>query len=219
MDWRLEGADSDEGMDEFLEMMSEMNSMLAKLEGVEFDVELYRDGRFKDVNGLDEIISNLNREFPDLHVADRNELIEIIQQVLGERSIKTNLELITNIFPGKMVETGDSWSKKHFSESGHNVTFTTLFTLSEVNKDYMLLSGDMEVSSDSSNSDENRKTKSSYDGGGTITMKLHPESGWIKQVDSKFTINGEMTFDYGEEMNVSDNKMYMQINQSVKINN
>jgi len=113
----------------------ELNPMLkvfAFLVDKKFSMKMAPDGTVTDIEGLDKLFDDMIKalELPDGPMKDS--IIKSVKGQFGEKAMKEAMGKMTAIYPGKLVEVGDTWSLKLNMEMGMAMSIDSTYTLKSI---------------------------------------------------------------------------------------
>ena len=111
--------------------------MMSNIVGKSFQLFINEDGSIEKVVGFEDVFNSTDGAGN-----------EMLKQTFGDSSLVQNMNQITNIYPGKAVDIGDTWVKT-FSGTIANMMVskaTTSIELAEVNGEVAVLSMDAQLS-------------------------------------------------------------------------
>lgn len=160
--------------------------VLTNLIGKSFLMRVNETGQVENIEGLAELIESID----DQHA-------EILKQSFGDSSIIQSMNQITNIYPDKPVNTGDSWVKKSSGSIAGMLhsTVTSQFSLSAINEGVATLSvdGQMVFSKlEGSNNPLFQNAELDLNGTQQGTMEVDRATGLPTQTTLKQNVNGTL---------------------------
>lgn len=169
--------------------------------GENFQMEIDNKGKVVSVNGLKNIVSNVEGKLANDFTGDEKKLLkELLSSSLSTEAIKSQFEESLNIFPDKSLKIGEQWSdSQNISEGPIKGTNKVTRTFKGVDNGLatITVNGTQNVSGSDTQQGitMNMTNKASLNG----KIDLDLESGWIKKVSltKKESIN--TTYQQGEQ--------------------
>lgn len=97
-------------------------NIFAGLVGATFSMKISSAGKIIETSGLDEIMSKVIS-------SSAMPIDPQIQAIIGEGGLRQGIEQMFNIYPGKLVRPGDTWSKNQMISAGLNFDVSSSYTL------------------------------------------------------------------------------------------
>src|SRR5690625_4306784 len=119
--------------------------------------------------------------------------IQIINSYKGEE-LKSNIEMITAIYPDSPVNRGDKWTINTKLESGMSANMTTDYEFAELTSEYALIKGKSTiVTADKDAYIESNGMPMKYDLTGSMDseIKVDKNTGWIIEATINQKIEGD----------------------------
>lgn len=131
---------------------------------------------------------------------------EQIVEAYGDESLKSNMELMTAIYPSDPVKVGDKWHLETDTESAVAmlVHVATEYELAELTADYALIKGTGVVST--SNRENSNPIMAmmpfmfEFEGAIVSELKVDLKTGWIIEANINQEIQGETAMPESPEM-------------------
>lgn len=168
-------------------------AIMGRIIGKSFDVLIAPDGTIVSVHGLDSIVTALTQGNGDLQVDIKNQF--------SDSSIKMMMASSFDMYPGKTVKPGDSWTKKSsMNFSGFTITIESTYTLQSVNGDIATLKAHSTMTLPSKKTeDQGIPLEMELNGTQNATMELSVSSGHIISAKTDQDIKGKIKAG-GQEM-------------------
>lgn len=182
-------------------------SLLDEMEGKTFQVTMNHKGEITDVENFDAIIEPIFEKLADeLTEEQKKEIKEQIVQAYGDESLKSNMELMTAIYPSDPVKVGDKWHLDTDTESAVAmlVHVATEYELAELTAEYALIKGTGVVST--SNRENSNPIMAQmpfmfeFEGAIVSELKVDLNTGWIIGANINQEIEGEAAMPEAPEM-------------------
>lgn len=164
--------------------MSMMSNMFYAMKGKSFEMKVNDKGEVVSVTGMDEMMNAMMNSL----TADENArqaMAQAFQSQFNEEAVRKSFEQAFNIFPGKPVKVGDTWTKS-ISMGGMGTDIATNYKVKEISGDNVVL----DVSADL-NINGSKGTQ-------TGTLKLDANTGLVTDgvMEQKLTSPSVMTVKY-----------------------
>lgn len=167
-----------------------LSKFLKEMTNKPFFVKMSSLGRITEVKNIDSLFINMLNKFPEIAEEKKQQLITQLSQSYGEKSVASNLQMCTAVFPETPVKKGDTWLIKSIMESSMSLNMETTFQLTETGHNYNVLTGNANVKN--VGNDTYVKIGSSFikynlTGTATSNIKMDKKTGWV--MDGKLTMN------------------------------
>ncbi|MFB6317894.1 DUF6263 family protein [Saccharicrinis sp. FJH54] len=142
-----------------------------------FNIQLTKHGRIEGVSNIESLFESDN----PMAQAQLDQVKVQLQNAFGEESVKSNLQMVTDIFPDHPVKVGDSWVINSTQSSAFKINYNTTYTLVEKTADYYLITGSSVITTpDSQAYIENNGMEMKTEMNGTMTseIKIDKMTGW-----------------------------------------
>ncbi len=159
-----------------------------------FEITMTKTGKITEVKNAENLFNSAFDKFPDIPVAQLNQLKSQINQAYGAKAFKGNIEMATAIFPDKPVKRGESWTINTKLESGMAADMTSNYTYVESNKDHHLIRGEAVIqTADKDAYVEANGMPMRYDMTGQMKseIKVDKKTGWILEAKINQAIKGD----------------------------
>jgi hypothetical protein len=127
-----------------------------------------------------------------------------IKNMVEEKTLKTQIEAITNYLPGKNVSVGDKWDVTNsMTANGMAFTINNSFKLEKVNNNIATLSAEANVLPASSEPVVMMGAKINYSdikGLNKATITIDSKTGLLIESNGKTSMSGNMSLDAGGQM-------------------
>lgn len=120
--------------------------MLSGLKGSVVLVSLNSKGEIVAINGFKEMADKMSAGAGIANAAERDQLQQQLNSMLGEGFIKSNLGQSLHLFPDSAVYIGDSWTKQQPDVSGLEMNYTLTYTLADVKDSIAEIQSKSEIS-------------------------------------------------------------------------
>ena len=170
------------------------STILAEMKKKSFSLILLKNGKVKQLSGIENLFSSMFEKFPELPEAQKQQLKEQLEKAYGEKAFKGNIEMVTAIFPDHAVKKGDKWVIKTELESGMAMNMETNYVF-QGNKDaHYLIRGESllkTVDKDAYVQTNGMPLKYDMEGKMVSDIKIDKESGWIVEAKLKQELKGD----------------------------
>ena len=177
-----------------LDNVDPMSQILSALTKKKFDAEIELSGTIKEVNGLEEIISDATAPMGD----QASMVSEQISGSFGDSGLAKNMEMFTAIMPGKIIKVGDTWTNEQFTASGLPLILRNTYTLKSVTDGMATIEVKSDISVDpAKSSTEIQGMKASYflEGDRTGTMQMQVKTGFVTSANITDEIVGSINLE------------------------
>jgi hypothetical protein len=175
----------------------------SKLIGRPFTMIMDIYGKIDTVQGVDslgkEIVNALNLKNPMM----KAQLIEDFKGMFGNKTLKGNIEMLTNFFPKHPVHVSDTWSTKLSLNSPIPATFDNTWELTDLDSAEATIKGNTLIESINGGAPLHIGNMAiSYDVGGaqTTIIHIHPKTGWILSAKITSSITGTIKVEKSPRM-------------------
>jgi hypothetical protein len=128
--------------------MAIASKMFSAMKGAKFSFTLNDNGSIGEVSGVNDMFSKMVEGLPNAA-----QLLQQMRGSINEETFKENMQRAFEVYPGKPVKPGDSWSKIMTQQSqGLKLKFKTTYTLESVTGNDALIKLDSKISSAESSS-------------------------------------------------------------------
>ena len=86
-----------------------MSKFLKALINHGFVLIMKSNGKISEAKGIDSLWSNMINDLSDVPQEKRDQILAQLKQSYGEGSLKSNMEMLTAIFPSRKVKINDEW--------------------------------------------------------------------------------------------------------------
>ena len=152
-------------------------------------------GRIVEVRGADVLVERILKTLTAPDGPGRAATERMIRAEFADDALKSDLDNLLAVYPDRVVNIGESWSKKSALTKGMPLAIDDTYTLRDVNPNTVTLElkGRVAISPPAAPV-EIGGLKISYklSGEQTGSVKLDRPSQWIKSVDTNRKISGEM---------------------------
>lgn len=158
------------------------SKILAAMKDKPFRVEMFKNGKIKQVKNLNILFDGIFDEFPEISKQQKAQIKQQLEKSYGKEAIKGNIEMVTAIFPDKEVKNGEKWNIKTRLESGMSGDMETEFELKETTDTYYNITGKSTIKTDEKADYVNNGgmfMKLNLKGTMTSDIKVDKQSGWI----------------------------------------
>lgn len=169
------------------------SSILARMIGIPFRVQMARSGKIIDVQGVESIIDAVFDEFSSIPEDVMDPLREQLLNAYGADAFRGSLEMVTAIFPEEPVRIGEKWTIQTKLESGIPMSVSTEFELKDVNPTHVRIVGHSFLETDNKNAYfqlEGMPVRYNLKGTMTTNIQVDPETGWVIQADVLQEVSG-----------------------------
>jgi hypothetical protein len=167
-----------------------VSAILAFIKNKSFLITMTKEGRIIQVKNLDTVFDDILDNNTKLVTAQRQQIKAQLMQAFGEKSFKSNFEMVTAIYPHTAVKTGDTWTVENQLETVMEGSLRTTYQYTEAADNYNMITGNgkMETADKDAYIQVNGMPVK-YNLSGTInsTIKVDNKTGWI--IESKIGQN------------------------------
>lgn len=166
-------------------------ALFNKLVGMKFNATVDRHGKIVDFSGLEDTYARMVDSI-GLPNSNKMQLLEQLNQSFGDNIVKTNLKALTSFYPQDKVAEKQSWHKEENTETVIPMVIDNTWTLSEINKHEMVISGVADIRSrkDEEVTINMMPAKVDITGKQTTVYNIHPRSGWILSGETRSEFSG-----------------------------
>lgn len=158
-----------------------------------FKLILSKEGKVIEVSKVDQLFESVFEHFDHL---PESQILQIKQRMLkafGAEAFKSNLELITTIYPEQSVGNGDSWALNIDLHSDMQLSVISNYTLVNKDEDDFFLEGQSKIETKDKNAivlEDGMPLK--YDIKGTMNseLTLDRSTSWVKEAQIKQSLKG-----------------------------
>lgn len=158
-------------------------------------------GQVETISGLDSlgnsIVKNLKLGNPALEA----QLIEDFKGFFGNRTFKSNIQLLTEFYPHKPVGIGDNWEITIESPAPLPALYKSHYKLTGLDSLNALIDGTTTIKTIENapaTTIGGLSIKYELKGQKVSKIKIDPKTGWIKNVNGQTDITGTMIIEKGE---------------------
>ena len=158
-----------------------------------FFVKMTTLGRIVEVKNIDSVFEEALDKFTKLSETQKQQMMGQLMQAFGEKSFKSNFEMITAIYSNNPVEKGDTWTTKTDLETGMAATLITTFELKDKVENYNLIIGNGNIetlSKDAYTQVNGMPAKYNLTGTLNSSLKVDNKTGWIMEGKINELISG-----------------------------
>jgi hypothetical protein len=145
--------ETDEDADQPVNAFDPVSGMLHALKNAKISATVTPAGIVKSITGYQEIeesiLSNMN--VPD--AITRDKIQHQLDQLIGNKLIKANMEQLFKFFPDSAVHIGDQWTSNSKETDGISINVKTTYTLESIDQDKADIKSRSEMTSDNSEAD------------------------------------------------------------------
>lgn len=184
-----------------------------------FSAKMTKSGKITEVSGVEDLFSDAFKSVGQIDEMQKKQILDQMMQSYGDKAFKGNIEMGTAIFPETKVSKGDSWTINTKLESQLTADIQTVYTLTDVGKDFYMISGKSEIKPSAEGNNVNLNGMDmQYEISGTMTstLKIDMATGW--------TNDGDVRQELDIELKIPDNPQVpggmtipMQIDTQMKI--
>ncbi|ADL51922.1 DUF6263 family protein [Clostridium cellulovorans] len=169
------------------------NLALKSIIGKEFSFKISREGKILNIDGVNEILEAIVSNIKDIDENQKGVLTHFLNQTVGNDAIKDSLNQSMDIYPGKEVKVGDSWTKETVLNAAVPMKINSAMTLKEIKDDLVTIDVNSELSAnDIIKSLQTVGINMNYNGTGkeTKTLKVSKSNGFLQSGDIIQTLSG-----------------------------
>ena len=158
-----------------------MSTILSKLKGKSFTMQVTEAGEITSISGFDKIGEEVVAEL-QLPEQMKTQALSVFRNRFNDAEVKQNFSQVFAIFPQKAVGVGDTWKKTSNSRIGNfEGKSTTTFTVKQVKDNRVTLTGNSRVTTDSA----------STSGKQNATIVVDANTGLVLKNNFQLTVSGE----------------------------
>ena len=171
-----------------------VSSILKEMVNKPFTIILSKTGKVVEVKELESMYSGVFDKLSSLPAQQQQQMESQIRQAYGKEAFKGNIEMVMSIFPGNEVAVGETWTEKTNIESGMSAVAISSYKLSEINPDYILITGESEIKSENDKFVDTNGIPVKYDLSGDVIskVKVDPDTRWIIEATVEQNIEGKI---------------------------
>lgn len=170
-----------------------ISTILGTMKNKPFYIKMTDTGKIIDFKNTDTLYTHLFDQLAQLNEAQRKQVKVQFMQAYGAKTLKSDFEVSSAIFPVSPVSEGNKWTINTQLESGMPIKIKSTYKLQEINNSYYHISGKSQVKT----SDSEARVKAidaplKYDMSGTMTsdIKIDRKSGWVIETKLVRTLKG-----------------------------
>ncbi len=170
-----------------------MECILHRMSNSTFLAKMTNTGRVVQFMNLEPVVSEIMQGTDSLQGQSASFILQRIQGMLEEKSLKTMVEAFTAYLPGAEVKTGDTWEVNlKVSGGGLDMTQQGSYTLENLDKKSALITADITIESVPGTMEMNgAQITPDLRGLGKTELTVDPSTGWIKHGTAKQQLKGE----------------------------
>jgi len=126
-----------------------MNKMISGMVGKSFVVKVNESGEVLEVSGFNKIIDDMIDSM-GMGDAVKAQAMGSMKDQFNDESLKDQFAQIFTIFPNKEIKVGDTWQKKYSTGGKMASSYTTDYTVKEIDGDHVTLTTKTKIGSDGS---------------------------------------------------------------------
>src|SRR5690554_6406809 len=115
------------------------SQVMAAIVDKPFNVIMGKKGEVRDVQHVEELWENAINQFDNLPEMQKEQIKSQMMNTYGNKALKTNIEMITKVFPDNAVNIGDEWAVRTNLESGIQASVDTQYRLTDITDDDVLI--------------------------------------------------------------------------------
>jgi hypothetical protein len=155
-----------------------MNKFFGAIKGKDFTIKVNGEGKILEITGF-EAIANSVADSMGLTGERRENMLMVFGKQFNEKSVKDQLERFLFIFPDKEVKVGDSWEKSNITGGMMGGTYSSVYTVTDIEGDMVTLEESTKIGSDKDPGKMNGKIS------GTLT--IDSKTGLVVKADQDIT--------------------------------
>ncbi len=125
-----------------------MGQLFKGIKGKEFSLKVNEEGEVLEVSGFDQIV-NAMVDSTDVTEDIKMQMKASLKDQFNEQNIKDQFAQVFTIFPNKEVKKGDTWEKSWQMGGRMPATYTTKYTVKDIDGDHITLDAKTNIVSDS----------------------------------------------------------------------
>ena len=167
----------------------------AAIVGQSFTLTVSSDGQVTRVGGLDALLKNVlaKLELPEGPAKMASD--KLVRQMLSEPNVKSSMEGLLAVYPGRPIGVGDTWTQKSQVNSGFPLVLDTTFTLKSRHDGIATVAVKAAASSNSEAPPVDlASVRLSYDltGEQTGAIDITESTGWLRAADLDQSLTGSL---------------------------
>jgi hypothetical protein len=169
-----------------------MSNILKAMVNHSFVVVMLSNGKISAVRGIDSLWSNMVNNLSEIPKQKRDQILAQLKQSYGENTLKSNMEMLTAIFPSKKVKVNDQWENAIQMKSTMNLITHNRFKLVDYNAYFYDITNHAEVKTSNDTVTVNEMPVI-YNLSGPIDskIKVDTKTGWIINADLHQELKGD----------------------------
>ena len=168
---------------------------MAALVGQTFTATVTPSGRVTDIKGMDAVLKSVLEKMNLPEGPARAASEKLLRQMLSAANVRSSLQGLLAVYPGRPVAMGDTWNQKTQVDSGFPLVMETSYTLKAVQGGAATIALHAKASSNSQAPPVDLgQAKLRYDltGEQIGTIAVGQQDGWIREADFDQTLTGTM---------------------------
>ncbi|MFT3739451.1 MAG: DUF6263 family protein [Breznakibacter sp.] len=176
-----------------------MHSALSTIVGKKFTMVMDSRGKVASVSGFDKVMEELVAKFNG-NQEMANQIAASLEQQFSDDAMKSNMEMMTAIFPENAVAIGDTWVVKNTIRSGMELNSENTLTLKDVANGKWMVSGVAQLATNSETAIQTQGMESHFSLTGTAKyeMVLDATTGWLIECNINQSIDGKVSLEGGQ---------------------
>ncbi len=171
-----------------------VSSVLKEMINMPFTIILSKTGKVMEVKEVESMYAGVFDKLSSMPAQQQQQMESQIKQAYGKDAFKGNIEMVMSIFPENKVSIGETWTEKTNIESGMSAVVISTYKLSEIAPDYILITGESDLKSESDEFVETNGVPVKYDLTGDVVseVKVDPHTRWIIEANVEQNIEGQL---------------------------
>lgn len=183
-----------------------LSKMFGRMADKPFTIKMNNKGKILEVSGMDEAFSSAVDEIAAELGDDQLDKVKAqMKQNFGKNGMLGNLQLTSPIFPENKVAPGDTWNASITSsmngvDADHTITYT--YVKEENGRYYLEATGHTDMGESEKTAQNLMPFPMKYDVDGSLqaTFTLDATTGWIKAIDLKQDLDGQVEIQKNEQL-------------------
>jgi hypothetical protein len=176
-----------------------MNAIFHRMSNTAFLARMNYAGNVTGFMNLESLVSDIMQGTDSLKGQAAPFILQRLETMLNEKSLKTMIEAVTVYLPGKEVKKGEKWDiNSTVSGGGMDMSLASTYELLSLNKEEAEISGETVIESLPGTMEMNgAQITPDIRGIGKTELLVDPGTGWLLSGKSKQQLKGEMNVSAG----------------------
>lgn len=174
-----------------------VSSLFSDIKNKPFELEINKKGRVKEVRNIDALWQTVIDNSDDLSEEQKEQMKSQIKAAFGEETIKSNMELVSAIYPDRPVKKGDKWIINTSVDGDIKIKVSTEYELVDFTSEYALIKGNAIIEPLDSEAVGMLPMEFDFSGSQIAEIKVDINTGWIIEAKTTQEIEGEIEMNMG----------------------